>query len=280
MTQPPAQLSTVPEKVIHILSDSTGETVVKSLRACLVQFPNQPIRERLWTFVRSKQRLDEILQIISTQRGLVVFTLVDEPLRQQLINYCQAEKLAYLSILDPIITCLEDFLGAQTEHQPGRQYILDEAYFKRINAVEFAVNHDDGQGLSDIHNADVIILGPSRMSKTPTCIYLAYRGLKAANVPLVKDRAIPDEVLYSQQKALIVGLSHDAQHLQDIRRHRLGYLHNDAQMNYVDLEYIEEEIRQAKRLYRQYGWPTIDTTRRSIEETAARIIQLLDEFKQ
>jgi len=264
----------MPEFHLHLISDSTGETVQSVSRACLVQFERvaTPV-EHLWTLVRTEKQAEKVIAGIERSPGLVLFTVVDEAIRNQIQSACRKLKVPSVSVLQPIMAAIGHYLKVEGEHLPGLQHALDTEYYARIAAMDYAMAHDDGQGTWNLEEADVVVLGVSRTSKTPTCIYLANRGIKAANIPLVPGVEIPPEV-YELEKPLIVGLTKDAKSLVQIRRNRLKMLNNDEESAYADLESVEEEVTHAKRLFAKQGWPMIDVSRRSIEETAAAILQL------
>ena len=264
---------------LHLISDSTGETASTVARACLVQFDNIQPSQHLWSMVRNPAQVDEVLAAVEAKPGFVLFTIVSEDLRKYLEEGCRRLKVPCLGLLDPTIAALEAYLGAAVHARPGRQHVLDAEYFSRIEAMHFALSHDDGQSTWNLDNADVVVLGVSRTSKTPTCIYLANRGIKAANVPVVPGCPLPPEVI-EVTNPLIVGLTKDPKRLIQIRRNRLRMLKEDEQTDYVDPETVSEEIRSARRLFAKHGWSVIDVTRRSIEETAATIIQLYDRRKE
>jgi [pyruvate, water dikinase]-phosphate phosphotransferase / [pyruvate, water dikinase] kinase len=258
---------------IHLVSDSTGETVHNVVRACLVQFEGIDIVEHMWPLVRTKGQLDKALEGVAKQPGLVLFTVVDKTLRTALTNGLRKLKVPHTAVLDPIMGALANYLGLQSRNQPGRQHELDAEYFSRIDAMQFVLAHDDGQATWDLDHADVVLVGVSRTSKTPTCIYLANRGIKAANVPLVPGAAVPQELIDARHP-LIVGLTKDPVSLVQIRRNRLRTLQESEDTDYTDIEIVKKELAAARRLFSQHDWPTIDVTRRSIEETAAAILQL------
>ena len=259
---------------LHLVSDSTGETVAAVARACLVQFEGMHLTEHPWPMVRSPAQLERVVEHIKAQPGLVIFTLVDPALRQQLQDACWALQLPCVAVLDPVLNAMSAYVGLESQSQPGRQHILDADYFRRIEAMEYALQHDDGQATWNLAEADVILIGVSRCSKTPTCLYLANRGIKAANIPLVPGVPLPDG-LEQQTKALIVGLTNDPTHLVQLRRTRLQELNEVRVTDYIDLERVRDEVTQARRLFSRHGWPVIDVSRRAIEETAAEIIGLL-----
>jgi len=256
-----------------MISDATGETVRGVVRACLAQFEGIEVIEHLWPLVRTRGHLEKVLASIEQNPGLVVFTLVDPALQSLLLKTLRRRKLPYLSLLDPVIGALSAFLDMQSRNQPGRQHELDAEYFSRIDAMHFVLSHDDGQGTRDLDQADVVLVGVSRTSKTPTCIYLANRGIKAANIPLVPNVPPPPE-LFEAKHPLIVGLVNDPQSLVQIRRNRLRMLKQSEDTDYTDIETVKREVIFARRLFSEHGWPVIDVTRRSIEETAATILQL------
>lgn len=258
---------------VHVISDSTGETAGTYARAVVAQFEDVEMREHLWTMVRTESELDEALASVRTHPGFVMFTIVDETLRARLEEGCRKAHIPCLSILDPALVALGAYLGAKIKARPGGQHVMDAEYFARIEAMQFTLAHDDGQSPRTLDRADVVLVGVSRTSKTPTCIYLAQRGLKAANVPFVPDCPLPPELLAIEQP-LIVGLTKDPKRLVQIRRNRLLQLNKDQDTDYVDLEKVAREVSEARKLFQARGWAVIDVTRRSIEETAASIIQL------
>ncbi len=258
---------------LHLVSDSTGDTLHMVTRASLVQFDNIEATEHIWSMVRNREQIQEVLDALKENPGFVLYTVVDANLRRQLEDGCRELKAPCIPILDTIVNALGGYLDIETHAAPGRQHVLDADYFGRIEAMHFVLNHDDGQSTRTLDEADVIIVGVSRTSKTPTCIYLANRGLKAANVPIVPGCRLPDELMQAE-KPLIVGLTNDARQLVQIRRNRLRSLGQDEETDYVDIETVTREIRDAKRLYTRQGWPVIDVTRKSIEEVSANILQL------
>jgi hypothetical protein len=259
---------------LHLVSDATGETINSVARACLVQFEGIEPVEHTWPLIRTSGQMEKVLAGIGSNPGPVLFTMVNDQLRSLLQDGCRRLQIPCIPVLDPVIGALGSYLGMQSSGRPGRQHELDAEYFSRIDAMSFALSHDDGQLSHEYDDADVILVGVSRTSKTPTCIYLANRGIKAANVPVVPGCPLPSELLMTQ-RALIVGLTKDPAQLVQIRRNRLTMLaHSDA-TDYVDPEVVRKEVAAARRLCTQHGWPVIDVTRRSIEETAATIIQML-----
>ena len=263
---------------LHLVSDATGETINSVARACLVQFDGIDPVEHTWSLIRTSGQMDKVLSAITASRGIVLFTMVNEDLRNQLHEGCRKLQVPCIPVLDPVIGALAGFLGLQASGRPGGQHELDAEYFARIDAMTFALAHDDGQSARNYDEADVILVGVSRTSKTPTCIYLANRGIKAANVPIVPGCPVPPELMVARHP-LVVGLTKDPGQLIQIRRNRLRLLAQDDQTDYVDPESVREEVAQARRLCAEHSWPVLDVTRRSIEETAAAIIQLLGEHR-
>jgi regulator of PEP synthase PpsR (kinase-PPPase family) len=260
---------------LHLVSDSTGETINSVARACLVQFEGVEVTEHAWNLVRTKRQVQKVVTGIERNPGVVLFTLVDVKLRGALENACRELQVPCVAIMDPVISALSGYLGLKSRAKPGLQHALDAEYFARIDAINFVLAHDDGQITKDLDEADVIVVGVSRTSKTPTCIYLANRGVKAANVPLVPGTPLPPEV-FAATKPLIVGLTKDPVPLVHIRRNRLRSLNQDEETDYIDLEKVRQEVAAARRVFAEHDWPVIDVTRRSIEEVAAAILQLHD----
>jgi len=271
---------------IHLVSDSTGETVQSTARACLAQFQqdNFTLREHSWPLVRTPADLDRVAAGLQKTPGAVICTLVDEELRAGLFHICNAAALPVISILDPLLGFLSDYLGVKSRSQPGRQHILDSEYFSRIDAIQFAMAHDDGQALWNLAAASVVLVGVSRTSKTPTCIYLANRGVRAANVPFVAGAPVPAELTAlkeaSGKRPLVIGLFREADSLVDLRRNRLQMISSgNMAMSYADIDAVRQEVVACRRLCAEHGWPVLDTTRRSIEETAAMIIRMLEKHE-
>lgn len=259
---------------LHLVSDATGETLNSIARACVSQFDDVKAVEHLWSLVRSERQLDLVAEGIRRNPGLVMYTLVDETLRRRLTDLCRELQAPAIPVLDPLINAFAAYLGRESQRRPGRQHEMSPEYFGRIDAMEYALAHDDGQLARDLGSADVVLVGVSRTSKSPTCIYLANRGVRAANVPYVPGVPLPDE-LGTLDGPLIVGLTKEAERLVQIRRNRLRMLGHSEDSAYVDPEAVREELQEARRCYARHGWPVIDVSRRSIEETAAEIIMLL-----
>ena len=257
---------------IHLHLVSTVQSVA---RACLVQFDGPKPIEHIWTLVRNDRQIEEVISSIQSNKGLVLFTLVNEKIGNKLLAACHKLNVPCVSVLQPTMTELTKHLQTKEQATPGRQHVLDSEYFERITALDYAMIHDDGQAIWSIDEADVILVGVSRTSKTPTCIYLANKGIKAANIPIVLGIDLPKE-LFTVQGPLIIGLTNDAKNLAQIRRNRLNSLNEKNETNYVNPESITEEINFARRLFEEKKWPVIDISRRSIEETAASITTLIN----
>ncbi len=259
---------------LYLISDSTGETVQSIGRACTVQFEQVEIVEHLWPMVRSPRALEIVIEELEEEPGLVLYTLLDRTLAETLEEYCQRRGLTCVSVIEPFIEAMATYFGAKSRDMPGRQHELDDEYFQRIDAMNYVMQHDDGQQTGNLEEADVVLVGVSRTSKTPTSIYLANRGIKAANVPIVPDRPLP-EILFALNRPLVVGLTEDPRRLVDLRRSRMRQSLGDTETAYTDIAAVRKEVADARRLFGRYGWPVIDVTRRSIEETAAAILRLV-----
>lgn len=265
---------------VHLISDSTGETVTAVARAAFSQFDDIAPIEHLWSFVRSDEQLERVLGGVGSVPGLVIYTLIAPHLRHRLEERCRELGVPCVAVLDPVMNVLTAMVGSAGRPRVGGQHQMGASYFDRIEAMNFAMRHDDGQFMEELGAADVVLVGVSRTSKTPTCVYLANRGIKAANVPFVPGS--PQLVLLEQlQGPLIVGLTIRPDvlaQIRDSRRRMMGLSDDDSGRygrDYVDVERIRAELVQARRLFARHGWPEIDVTRRSVEETAAAIIQML-----
>lgn len=263
---------------LHLLSDSTGETLEMIAKAALAQFDDTEVLRHFWPMVRSQQHLDRIMGEISTNPGLVFYTLVNENTRSRLEETCQKLGLPAIAVLDGVTDALEALLGQEAKGRPGRQHRLDDAYFARVDAIQFTIAHDDGIAWEDWEEADIVLAGVSRTSKTPTSIYLANRGFKVANIPIVPESPPPPS-LYGLKRPLVVGLTTAPERLIQVRRNRLLSLSQSPDTDYVQSEKVESEVKYARRMFADNSWPVIDVTRRSIEETAAAVINLHNERK-
>ncbi len=264
---------------LHLLSDSTGETLENVAKAGLAQFDGVEAIKHFWPMVRSEGHLDRVLVEIAAKPGLVIYTLVNSAVRRRLEQRCHALGLNAVSALDPVIMALGRLLGKETISRPGGQHTLDAAYFDRVEAIHYTIAHDDGLASEEWEEADIVLAGVSRSSKTPTSIYLANRGYRVANMPLVVESP-PPAILFTLRHPLVVGLTTSQDRLIQIRRNRLLSLNETAQTAYIDQGRVARELAYARRLFSDNGWPTIDVTRRSIEETAAAIINLVSERRE
>jgi regulator of PEP synthase PpsR (kinase-PPPase family) len=269
---------------IHLISDATGDTLNALARAAIAQFDDCQVTYHRWSLVRSRLQLHRVLEGVQAEPGPILCSMVDEALRHEIDSFATRAGIRLVHILDPVLAILQEQFGIPSKHKPGRQYVLDADYFRRIDAMHYVISHDDGQAARGLAEADVVLVGVSRSSKTPTCFYLANRGIKAANVPLVPGIEPPE--LLNDPGCPVVGLTIDPRSLIEIRRHRLkligtgtgpAFLQRDSG-DYIDYEAVEKELLWAKRFCTARGWPTIDVTRRSIEETAATVLKLMDSW--
>ncbi len=263
---------------IHLVSDSTGETISAVTRACIAQFEEVEVKEHIWNLIRTPRALQTVIGGIKENPGLVLYTFVDEGSRATLEDYCRSNSIPCVSVLGAVLKGMMVHFGRNPSHMPGKQHALDADYFARIDAMDYALEQDDGRGVERLRESDVLILGVSRTSKTPTCIYLAGRGIRAANIPFVPGIPMPD--LSELKKPLIVGLTKDPDSLIAIRRNRLSLLSEERETAYVDPEKVREELLEARRYFARLACPVIDVSRRSIEETAAEIIMLLSRKRE
>ena len=258
---------------LHLVSDSTGETLIAVARAAAAQYEGVSAIEHVYPLVRSAKQLDRVVAEIESAPGMVLYTLLEPELSERLEETCRQTSSPFLSVLAPVHSLFQSYLGASSTARPGAQHVLNAEYFKRIDAMNFTLLHDDGQMPANFEDADIILLGVSRTSKTPTSIYLANRGLKTANIPLVPNVTLPPG-LDRVRRALVVGLVASPERIVQIRQNRLLSLRADDQTSYVDRDAVAEEVAFSRRLCARHNWPVIDVTRRSIEETAAAIVDL------
>jgi [pyruvate, water dikinase]-phosphate phosphotransferase / [pyruvate, water dikinase] kinase len=263
---------------LHLVSDATGETLIAISRAAAAQYEGVSAIEHVYPLVRSRTQLDRVLNEIETAPGIVLYTLVDRDLAKTLEDFCTRIGSPTMSILNPILSLFQSYLGAASSARPGAQHMLNAEYFKRIDAMNYTMLHDDGQLTDDLESADIVLLGVSRTSKTPTSIYLANRGVKTANIPLVPGVPPPSQ-LETLRKPLIVGLVAAPERIVQIRQNRLLSLKADDETAYVDHDAVAAEIATSRKLFARRGWPVIDVTRRSIEETAAAILEHLRDHR-
>lgn len=261
---------------LHLVSDATGETLSTIAKAAAVQYARMRPIEHMHALIRSKRQIERALQEIEQAPGIVLYTIVNKELSQALESRCRELKIPCVHVLQSVMQVFESYLGLPQTPTVGGQHVLDAEYFKRIEALNFSMAHDDGRLPDDLDTADIIILGISRTSKTPTSIYLANRGYKTTNLPLVPGIALP-EALLRPTSAFIVGLVASPERIAEIRRNRVMLLADRNLEDYVDRERIGAEILHSRRLCQSHGWPVIDVTRRSIEETAATILKMLND---
>lgn len=261
---------------LHLVSDATGETLNTIAKAACAQFEGFDVQEHFYALVRSSRQLQRVIEHIRDEPGLVYFTLVNPELRRELESHCTTLGVPFQGVLDGPIAMMRQYLGASETHKPGAQHEVDQRYLQRIEALNYSIAHDDGQGLGMLNEADVVLVGASRTSKTPTCIYLALRGVRAANVPVVPGLGLPVQLL-GAARPLIVGLWASPDRLVQVRRNRLNTLGEVRDTSYVDLEAVRVEVTATRKLFEGHGWPAIDVSRRSVEETAAAVLNLLSE---
>jgi len=264
---------------IHLISDSSGETVTGVVRACLAQYEEQKIKKYLWWLIRTKEQIKKTLETIKKKPGVVIFTLLDNEVRNILEKECKEIGVPCVSVLDPVMSAMKVVFNSEGDQEIGKQHNLDEEYFERINAMHFALDHDDGQRINTLNDADIVLVGVSRTSKTPTCMYLANRGFKVGNIPLVPGHSITDD-LDIITNPFFVGLVCEPQSLVNIRQNRLKIMKEKKVIDYANEDSVRMEVNFSRRLFRKMQWPVIDVTRKSIEETAASIIQLFNDRKK
>ena len=265
---------------LHLVSDSTGETLITVARAVAAQYANVSAVEHVYPLVRSQKQLDRVLDEIEEAPGIVLFTLLEKDLVQKLESKCREINVPSLSIIGPVMQLFEAYLGAATAGRVGAQHVLNAEYFKRIDALNYTMLHDDGQHIEELEQADVVLVGVSRTSKTPTSIYLANRGIKTGNVPLVPGITVAPQV-EGLANPLVVGLFASPERIVQIRQNRLlGLKAHQDEHEYIDRKAVAEEVAFSRKLCTKHNWPLIDVTRRSIEETAAEVLSLLAERRR
>tara|TARA_Y100000591_G_scaffold312668_1_gene317326 strand:- start:1055 stop:1873 length:819 start_codon:yes stop_codon:yes gene_type:complete len=261
---------------VYLVSDSTGETLDRIFLSLKSQFANFEYEKKEFAFIRTEQQIDKIItECDVSENSLILYTIVETKLAKYLSNQSEKYSIPCFGVLGNLILSFSKLLNQKAIHKPSAQHVLDEDYYKRIEAIQFTMSHDDGKKVDDINSADVVLLGVSRTSKTPTSIYLANRGFKTVNIPLVLDQKIPEE-LSSNQTSCIVGLVADPERLCDIRRNRVAMMKDQKLKDYTDLNFIKKEVEDSRRLFKKNNWPVIDVTRRSVEETAASILKIID----
>ena len=262
---------------VYQVSDSTGETLDRIFLAVKAQFSNFDCKTIHYSFTRTKNQIDKIISNSKTERNVIIlYTIVDNDLAKHLVTETKKNNIPCFEILGNLIVSFSKLLKQEASHKPSGQHVLDEEYYKRIEAVQFTITHDDGKVISDLDNSDVVLVGISRTSKTPTSIYLANRGYKVANIPLIPDKNIPSELVESSKKTCVIGFVCDPTRLHDVRKNRIHSLQENRPVDYIDEKKIKDELENSKKIFQKYNWPIIDITRKSVEETAASIIKILD----
>ena len=261
---------------VYLVSDSTGETLDRIFLSLKSQFANFEYEKKEFAFVRTEQQIDKIIKECNQiENSLILYTIVETKLAKYLSTQSDKSNLPCFGILGNLILSFSKLLNQKAIHKPSAQHVLDDDYYKRIEAIQYTMIHDDGKKVDDLNDADVILLGVSRTSKTPTSIYLANRGYKTVNVPLVLDQKIPDG-LVTNNKSCIVGLIADPERLADIRRNRVAIMNDRSLKDYTNLDSIKSEVENSKKLFKKNNWPIIDVTRKSVEETAASILKIIE----
>tara|TARA_B100001093_G_scaffold96365_1_gene88347 strand:+ start:35 stop:859 length:825 start_codon:yes stop_codon:yes gene_type:complete len=266
---------------IYLISDSTGEMLERIFIAIKAQFKNNNYKIHTYSFTRTENQIFKILsEAEKNDSAIILYSIVDINLAKYLANTSEEKKIPCFGVLGDLILSFSKLLNQKASHQPSGQYALNEEYYKRIAAIQFTMNHDDGNQIKELNKSEIILLGVSRTSKTPTSIYLANKGFKTSNIPLVNENSIPKTLKENPKMACVIGLNTEAERLVDIRKNRMTSLKETENKSYTDLEKIQKEVDQAKDTFRKYKWPSIDVTRKSVEETAASIIKIYEIYKQ
>jgi len=264
---------------VYLISDSTGETLDRVFLAIKAQFKNIEYNVKPFFFTRTENQVIKIMEEAKEKNAIILYTIVDTSLAKFLANKGSEKKIPCFSVLGNLIMSFSKLLNQKASHVPSGQHALNEEYYERIEAIQFTMAHDDGNLIGDISKADIILLGVSRTSKTPTSIYLANKGFKTLNIPLVNNKSIPEELKNNPKLSCVVGLTTEPERLVDIRKNRMNTLKETENTNYTNIKKIEKEIIEAKKIFIKYRWPTIDVTRKSVEETAASIIKIHEIYK-
>ena len=260
---------------IYLISDSTGETLERIFLALKAQFLNIEYKIHSYSFTRTENQILKILEDSEKNKNsIILYTIVDNNLAKYLANVSENKKIPCFGVLGNLILNFSKILNQRASHQPSGQHILNEEYYDRIEAIQFTMNHDDGNLINEIDKSDIILVGVSRTSKTPTSIYLANKGFKTSNIPLVNENSLPETLKQNPQMSCVVGLSTEPERLVDLRKNRMNSLREKENIKYTDLENIKKEVLDAKKTFQKYKWPLIDVTRKSVEETAASIIKI------
>ncbi len=266
---------------IYLISDSTGETLDRIFIAIKAQFKNIDYKIHTYSFTRTENQITKILsEAEKKNNSIILYSIVDSNLAKYLANLSSDKKIPCFGVLGDLILSFSKLLNQEASHQPSGQYALNEEYYKRIAAIQFTMNHDDGNLVKDINKSDIILLGVSRTSKTPTAIYLANKGFRTSNIPLVNEGSLPLILKDNPQIACVVGLTTEAERLVDIRKNRMNSLKETQSKSYTDLDKIKKEVETAKNTFKKYKWPVIDVTRKSVEETAASVIKIYEIYKK
>ena len=266
---------------IYLISDSTGETLDRIFIAIKAQFKNIDYKIHTCSFTRTENQIYKILsEAEKHSNSIILYSIVDSNLAKHLANISNDKKIPCFGVLGDLILSFSKLLNQKASHQPSGQYALNDEYYKRISAIQFTMNHDDGNLVKELNKSDIILLGVSRTSKTPTAIYLANKGFKTSNIPLINEGSIPKILKENPKLACVVGLNTEPERLADIRKNRMNSLKETENKSYTDLENIKKEVVQAKDTFRKYKWPVIDVTRKSVEETAASIIKIYEIYKK
>ena len=262
---------------IYQVSDSTGETLDRIFLAIKAQFSNFKCKTIHFSFTRTKNQIDKIMSKCKKEKNVIIlYTIVNNNFAKYLEKECKKNNIPCFEVLGNLISDFSKLLKQEATHKPSGQHALDDEYYKRIEAVQFTISHDDGKIINDLEKSDVILVGPSRTSKTPTSIYLANRGYRTSNIPIIPNKNLPDQLIKSSKKTCTVGLICDSARLIDVRRNRVHSMHEDRPGNYTKEKNVIEEIKFSRDLYKKNNWPIIDVTRKSVEETAASIIKIFD----
>ncbi len=262
---------------VYLVSDSTGETLDRIFLSLKSQFANFDYEKKEFAFVRTEQQIDKIIkESSSTKNSIILYTIVETKLAKYISNISDKNNVPCFGILGNLILNFSKLLNQKAIHKPSAQHVLDDDYYKRIEAIQYTMSHDDGKKLNNLTEADIVLLGVSRTSKTPTSIYLANRGYKTINIPLVLDQNIPETLKSNNHKICVIGLIADPERLADIRRNRVAIMKEKNLRDYTDLEFIKDEVNRSKDLFKKNNWPIIDVTRKSVEETAASILKILE----
>ena len=260
---------------IYLISDSTGETLDRIFLALKAQFLNIEYKVNSYSFTRTENQILKILEDAARKpNSIILYTIVDNNLAKYLVNVSGEKKIPCFGVLGNLILNFSKILNQKATHEPSGQHVLNEEYYNRIEAIQFTMNHDDGNLIKEIDKSDIILVGVSRTSKTPTSIYLANKGFKTSNIPLVNEKSLPEKLKQNPQMVCVVGLSTEPERLADLRKNRMNSLRETENTKYTDLENIKKEVLDAKRTFQKYKWPLIDVTRKSVEETAASVIKI------